>query len=120
MSAESSYQSKLGPVRRLKEPEKALMRRLLEISGDSGALLNLLDTMDVQEMSDGGMGSLYIVSRTKEANLRTFGDRIAELQFNDTDGVAILASLNVDEDGDLLELDVWKTDSSPTVQLKPP
>ena len=33
--------------------------------------------------------------------------------------VAILASLNVDKDGDLYELDVWKTDYTPVIRLSP-
>src|ERR1700690_1095630 len=100
MSEESSYHhNKLGPKRRLKESEKKLMRRLLESSKNHQFLLKHLETMNVQEMSDGGMGSLYIVSdEVTDARKRKFGKRISELQFNDSDGVPILASLNVDEE----------------------
>jgi hypothetical protein len=95
------------------------MKLLLRKAGDTGRQLNRLDSLEVQEMSDGGMGSLYFVATTRTPEQRRFGQRIAEIQFNDADGVAILASLNIDKDGDLYELDVWKTDFTPVVQLNP-
>jgi hypothetical protein len=107
---------KLGPVRHLREPEMALVARLLEKAGNPAQLLNHLDALSVQEMSDGGMGSLYFANTTKTPDERRFGERIAELQFDDVDGVSVLVSLNVDKDGDLFELDVWKTDFKPDAQ----
>jgi hypothetical protein len=77
----------------------------------------LLDSMLVQEMADGGMGSLYLVHPLKEHNKRHFGRRVAETQFADSDGVQVIASLNVDKDGDLFELDIWKVDFSPLIRL---
>jgi hypothetical protein len=62
---------------------------------------------------------LYFVSETKPPEQRRLGQRIAEMQFDDADGVAILASLNVDKEGDLYELDVWKTDYTPVIRLNP-
>jgi hypothetical protein len=63
-------------------------------------------------MSDGGMGSLELLLPESQ-KVRTFGSRVAELQFNDEDGVAVIASLNVDQAMLPFELDVWKTDFSP-------
>jgi hypothetical protein len=68
-------------------------------------------------MSDGGMGSLYFVSGDEEPKNRKFGRRIGEMQFEDTDGIPILVSLNIDEDGNLYELDIWKADFSPVHRL---
>lgn len=65
------------------------------------------------------MGSLYFVNPTKSSDQRRFGRRIAEVQFNDADGVPILASLNLDGDGNLYELDVWKTDFTPVQRMDP-
>jgi len=87
---------------------------------DQDKFLNQLASLGVQEMSDGGMGGCICLSPAKTQDQRRFGRRIADLQFNDADGVAILASLNVDQDGDLYELDVWKTDFTPVRQLAPP
>jgi hypothetical protein len=109
----------LGPSRCLKQPEKSLMRQLIQLSGNKERFLASIDTMEVQEMADGGMGSLYITSPTKDATLRQFGRQIAEPQFKDADDVLIVSSLNVDKDGDLFELDIWKTDFKPVIQLNP-
>lgn len=115
--SEESLSRKLGTPRQLREPEVELVSLLLRKAGDSGTLLNRLSSMGVREMSDGGMGSLYFISETRPPEQRRFGQRIAEMQFNDADGVPILASLNIDKEGDLYELDVWKTDYTPVIRL---
>jgi hypothetical protein len=117
--SEESQSRRLGTPRRLCESEMELVGLLLQKAGDTGTLLNRMSSLDVREMSDGGMGSLYFVSETRSPEQRHMGQRIAEMQFNDADGVAILASLNVDKDGDLYELDVWKTDYTPVIRLSP-
>jgi len=111
--------SKLGPIRHLKDSEKTLIRLLLQQGVGGPPSVTRLDSLEVQEMSDGGMGSLYIVWPGKDAQARRFGRRIAELQFNDADGVAVIASLNVDKEGDLFELDIWKTNFEPVIHLIP-
>jgi hypothetical protein len=104
--------------RHLRGSEKALVQQLLRQTDQKVASPDTLDTVEVQEMSDGGMGSLYFVHRTKDAESRRFGKRVAELQFKDADGITIVASLNVDTDGDLFELDIWKTDFSSVMSLE--
>jgi hypothetical protein len=105
-------------VRRLKDSERALVHRLLQQEASNvTALLSRLDFWEVQEMSDGGMGSLYFSGPHKDARVRRFGRRIAEIQFDDADGVLVVASLNADQDGDLYELDIWRTDFKPVISL---
>jgi len=41
---------------------------------------------------------------------------ISEHLFLDVDGVTVIASLNIDKDGNLFELDIWKTDYSPLIK----
>jgi hypothetical protein len=72
-----------------------------------------LDSLQVQEMPDGGMGSLYLVHPTKDRSFRKLGQRVSEMQFADHDGIRVIASLNVDKEGDLFELDIWKTNFQP-------
>jgi hypothetical protein len=111
----------LGPLRSLTNKEWALVRRLLEQdAGASSKLLSHADSWEVQEMADGGMGSLYFVRPGTNSHDRHFGRRIAELQFDDVDGARVIASLNVDKDGYLFELDVWRTDFKPIIRLDPP
>jgi hypothetical protein len=75
------------------------------------------ETLRVRPMADGGMGSLKLASEESLQPERPIGRRAAELQFVDADGVSVLASLNVDRDGHLLELDMWKTDFSPLIRI---
>lgn len=71
----------------------------------------------VRSMNDGGMGSLHLFPNGKIRPDRTMGKQISELQFTDQDSTEVLASLYVDSNGDLLELDIWKTDFSKLIAL---
>lgn len=117
MTEKTFYKDYLGIQRPLKEDEKALIHMLLKM-GKKCMAKYALNSLEVQEMNDEGMGSLYIISPTKKWEDRKFGKRIADVQYNDTDGIPILVSLNVDTDGDLFELDIWKINYSPVVSLK--
>jgi hypothetical protein len=69
----------------------------------------------VEEMNDGGMDSLCFVG-TRD---RRFGNCIGSAEFDDADGVPVSVSLNVDQHGELFELDIWKTDFSPLQRIAP-
>lgn len=71
----------------------------------------------VSPMNDGGMGSLELFPQGKIAKDRRFGKQVSDFQFIDADGVEVLASLNLDRDGNLFELDVWKTDFGKLITL---
>jgi hypothetical protein len=68
-------------------------------------------------MSDGGMGSLRLHLQGSNAPGSTFGRRAAELQFTDADRVGVIVSLNLDKEGRPFEMDVWKTNFAPLVQV---
>jgi hypothetical protein len=81
----------------------------------------MYQNMLIQKMDDGGMGSFLIFQDSSDIGLtRSFGKQIAELEFVDDDGVLVLISLNVDDQNKLLEIDIWKTDFSPVINLKVP
>lgn len=71
-------------------------------------------------MSDGGMGSLQLFRKGEPPRERHLGRKLSDVQFDDVDGVAVLASLNVDQRGELFELDIWKTNFSATIALPGP
>lgn len=71
----------------------------------------------VRSMDDGMMGSLYLYPRGKIITGRKFGRQISDFQFTDVDGIEVIASLNVDSDGNLFELDIWKTDFGKLIEL---
>lgn len=96
-------------MRYLKKEEKELINYLLN---NSNQIISNLDDLLVEEMKDGGMRSLHIINSQKERSERRFGKCISEKQFLDSDNVPIIVSLNLDEAGDLFELDIWKVDFS--------
>jgi hypothetical protein len=106
----------MGPIRRPTKQEARLIEVLI-IKSDIDFPMGWKDKLLVSQMDDGGMGSLYLFSEGLIKEKRSLGKQISELQFADIDGVEVLASLNLDESGDLFELDIWKTDYSKLLNL---
>lgn len=79
-----------------------------------------LDDLRVTEMSDGGMGSLSLIPTGLEDVQRSMGKQLVTGEWADSDGVLVSASLNLDKDGLLYELDVWKVDFSPLLRWPQP
>lgn len=71
----------------------------------------------VTPMDDGEMGSLRLFPNGKINEEAVFGEQVGDFQFIDMDGVDVIASLNLDNMGNLFELDVWKTDFSKLIKL---
>ena len=102
-------------ARALTAEELALIQFLLATSDDSLPIQGLSEAL-VVEMADGGMGSLQFVSTKTN---RLFGGAIGDCQFNDADGIVVCASLIVDQDGDLYELDMFKGNFGPLIRIPP-
>lgn len=68
-------------------------------------------------LEDGGMGSLALFPCDTFNKVRHFGSQVSECQFRDTDGVLVVASLYLDEDDKLYELDMWKVDFSKLINI---
>lgn len=69
-----------------------------------------LESLLVSPMDDGGMGGLTLFPSGRASEGRVFGEEVSVYKFTDIDGVVVFASLYVDSNGSLYELDVWKTD----------
>ncbi|WP_411550329.1 DUF6984 family protein [Leptospira venezuelensis] len=95
--------------RKITSSERRLLLFLLTKSNIDAYKSLDLDKLNVQEMADGGMGSLVFGTDNKE---RQFGKCIASISFHDKDGIEVSVSLNIDQYGDLYELDLWKVDFS--------
>ena len=76
--------------------------------------LPLLDHIQVENMNDGGMGSIRFES---DKTNRRFGDEIAQVELKDEDDMPVIIGLIIDQYDHLYELDVWKVDFSPTKNL---
>jgi hypothetical protein len=105
-----------GQVRHLRPDETALLVAMLASKRDEQALRQELVEALVEEMKDGGMGSL----KFSGAAGRRFGQQIAQAEFQDVDGVALNITINVDQYGSLFELDIWKVDFTPLIRLPSP
>src|SRR5689334_4942901 len=110
----SAQDNNCDTSRKMTDQERSLVMRLLAIAGKEFDL----DTVQVYPMSDGGMGSVRFVTERTASRHRKFGQQLSQLHLKDADGVDVIASLDVDTDGELFELDLWKTDFSPTIRLK--
>lgn len=102
--------------RDLTESEKRLLRLLVAKAG-LGVEPDWAESLQVKELEDGGMGSLLLGPGLGSDEERGFGRAAAEVQFQDDDGVGVIATLNLDKDGRLFELDIWKVDFSPLVRI---
>mgnify|MGYP005831233207 CR=1 FL=1 len=98
-------------MRNLNSTEIAIITKLLKIAKLEIDITQLL----VNPMDDGGMGSLAIGENYAG---RQLGEEVAEYMFKDIDGTPVSAALNVDQQGNLYELDIWKVDFSPTQTLQ--
>lgn len=105
----------MGTVRELTADERALLVGMIAGKPEATHLLDLLSTALVEEMADGGMGSLRFY--TPEDVPRRLGKQLAEKEFVDIDGIPVIVAINLDDRGNLYELDVWKVDFSPLRQF---
>ena len=87
--------------------------RLIELLVKTSSVIisdNWKDGLLVRPMDDGKMGSLYLFPQGNLTEGRELGEQVSDFQFTDMDGIEVIASLNIDNAGNLFELDIWKTD----------
>lgn len=106
----------LNKLRKLTVQEEMLLEYLINISNHI-VQEDWKEKIRVKPLDDGNMGSLELFVNNDSESSRVFGRQVAECYFFDTDGVKVIASLNVDSSGNLYELDVWKTDFSPLIEI---
>ena len=95
-------------MRHLFEHELPVVAFLFDLAGIGVDL----DSLEVRPMSDGGMGSIAIAPFDSS---RKLGSSPAECHFYDLDGVPVSAELNLDQNGEPFEIDIWRVDFAPTV-----
>ena len=104
----------------LTNEERALIATLLRLQPDTIHFLGALDNLLVQEMADGGMGSLLLIPEGVEKATRSFGRQVVAGEFTDSDGVPVSVTINIDRDNKLYELDVWKVNFDPLLHWPNP
>jgi hypothetical protein len=100
--------------RRLRPDEIAFLMAMLSSRPEVAPLVSQIPQSLVEDMDDGGMGGIKFVSTHEDRHL---GRELASVEFLDEDETAVIATLSLDNYGDLYELDIWKTDFSPLKRL---
>ncbi len=93
-------------MRPIGKSEIPLVAWLLRLAGAQ----ETAELLQVESMNDGGMGSMRIFPFSDS---RIFGETVAEALFEDEDGTPVVASLNLDSQGQLYEVDIWRVDFGP-------
>lgn len=107
-------QSNKPPRGRLLRPiERELIEKMLAAKEVKPGIEAELSSVLVEDIQDGGMGSIRFLPPCHSA--RHFGKAIAQAEYIDEDGVLVSIVINVDEEDVLYEVDFWKVDFS---QLK--
>jgi hypothetical protein len=101
----------MGKSRTLNDKERKLLSALIVGTPRADHLLKSLDDALFEDMDDGGMGGLRVCK--PDGHPRAFGEKLAEKEFADVDGIPVVIALNLDDTGELYELDIWKVDFSP-------
>src|SRR5207245_4400825 len=99
--SEASPDRSLGPLRELRDEEIAIIRKMVSRTSFEAAVDRQIPEMQVQDMPDGGMGSIKFY-RGKPRPESAYAKQIAEAAFQDADGVPVSVTLSVDRAGDLL------------------
>jgi len=105
-------------MRPLIKAEQELIIYLLKDSPKRDYFINKLPHLMVEEMNDGGMGSLKFISTSTEKIIMK--EDIAIIDLYDMDGIPLFISLILGTDEELFELDVFKADFSPLKQFPVP
>jgi hypothetical protein len=104
-------------MRMISRPELEFLSELSRQSGIDLFSLGLSSSVSVESLKDGGMGSIRFEIENKDAKYRKFGKSVIEGEFDDLDGVLVSFAVNVDSDGQLFELDLWRVDFEPLLQF---
>ena len=96
-------------MRPLRENERQLVRAMLK-NAQQEDLGDWLSSSLVEDMDDGGMGSIRFLN--SESVNRSSNNVLAQAEYTDEDGVLVSIVLYGDTAAALTELDVWKVDFS--------
>ena len=108
-------------LRKPTEREAGAIKFLFAKGGRSDLLGVDLNNLLVEDTDHEGIGGLALHPEGERASpgSRWFGRCLSETEFNDVDGKRVLVSLYVDQDGEALELDVWKVNHDPLLGALP-
>lgn len=101
-------------MRKINEKEFKLIKKIIPNGMHSFYSDDFLRGVTVDYSDDGGMGGLIFFPERKD---RKFGSILGDCSFRDRDGAWVLASIFLDENGELFELDMWRSDFKRLIDL---
>lgn len=103
-------------MRKLTKNEIILIEFMLELFHYQRPA-KFLESILATELSDGGMGSLRFATKNDDSH---FARELGQINLLDTDSIPLNISINLDQYGELYELDVFKVDFSSLKQFPVP
>ena len=97
--------------RKLRPEEVSLITWMIKNTDEGDFISSTLEDLIVEEMEDGGMGSLRVVVDGEDK--RVYSRELAKVDLFDVDQMPVFISINLDAAGKFFELDVFKGDFSP-------
>ncbi|WP_333625507.1 DUF6984 family protein [Sphingobacterium siyangense] len=101
--------------RRLTLAEIRLISYIIKDTPEGPEIIETLPNLFVEEMDDGGMGSLKVVIEGKDE--RRTGGILNDMEFHDIDGMLLVITVILDTDDKFYELDIFKGDFSPLIKI---
>ena len=108
---EESQSNRTPQARPMRPAERELVEMLLAGKNVKPGIVSKLSSVLVEDMQDGGMGSIRFL--TQGRSTKGFGESIARAEYIDEDGVLVSITINVDQENELYEVDFWKVDFAP-------
>ncbi len=104
-------------MRYIREEEREVILKMLGmVPVDVRPTFKLQAT--VEDMDDGGMGSIRFPDESCLS--RKMGRELVTCEYIDEDQIPVLMSINLDEAGQLFELDIWKVSYKPLIRYPRP
>ena len=100
--------------RKLRQEEILILEKLMHFAGISVPL----DSLIVKDQLAGTYGSIEFIQKSEYR--RIFGKSLVEAKYFDSDGVLVSIALNVDQCGEIYEMDFWKVDFSSLLKYPSP
>lgn len=101
-------------IRQIKFEELTLAKHLLTLANDASSKYKIPSLVKV--LDDGEMGGIEFAS----AKERKYGKDIIQVRYIDADHVVVLITLEEDNNGDLYELEFWKTNFAKLIKYPKP
>jgi hypothetical protein len=100
--------------REIREEERKIIQFLLEKTGATEAEYSI--SAVVEEYEGSHMGSINL----NNPNTDLYDSDLIQAEYTDADKIPVVLSLTKDKNGQLLDLDFWKSDFSALVQYPKP